>query len=86
MYIKKYGYFTGLMSRTKKMVFRLCRKISFISNKIDEELGKICDKFDKEAEERFKSLPFFTQIPSDGMKEEEIMNLIKDYLNTGNLF
>lgn len=73
----------SLTSRTKKMAFRLCRKIPYISKKIDAELGKITDKFDKDAEERFKSLPFFTNLPSDGMKEEEIMNLIKDYLSIG---
>lgn len=71
----------SLMSRTKKFVFRVCRKIPYISNQIDKELGKVADKFDKDAEDRFKSLPFFTQLPLDGLKEEEIINLTKEYLD-----
>ncbi|XP_076630200.1 sphingosine-1-phosphate lyase isoform X2 [Colletes latitarsis] len=73
----------SLIERGKKQLFRLRNYIPAIRNKINEELNDINLSFEAEALQKTKGVPFFVDLPSTGMKEAEILEIVQDCVNLG---
>nr|CAD7461085.1 unnamed protein product [Timema tahoe] len=73
----------SLLSRGKKTAFRLARKIPAIARRIDSELDKINETFEKEVINRNQGNPYITTIPDKGKSHTEIVELVKQYLKFG---
>nr|CAD7402494.1 unnamed protein product [Timema cristinae] len=70
----------SLLSRGKKTAFRLARKIPMIARRIDSELDKINETFEKEVINRNQGNPYITTLPDKGKSHTEIVELVKQYL------
>nr|CAD7200204.1 unnamed protein product [Timema douglasi] len=73
----------SLLSRGKKTAFRLARKIPAIARRIDSELDKINETFEKEVINRNQGNPYITTLPDKGKSHAEIVELVKQYLKFG---
>nr|CAD7445349.1 unnamed protein product [Timema bartmani] len=73
----------SLLSRGKKTAFRLARKIPAIARRIDSELDKINETFEKEVINRNQGNPYITTLPDKGKSHTEIVELVKQYLKFG---
>ncbi|XP_011641639.1 sphingosine-1-phosphate lyase, partial [Pogonomyrmex barbatus] len=78
-----YIYYTGLLERGKKQVFKLVRYIPSIRDRINKELVSVNETFEKDVMERLKKASFIVRLPKNGLKNEEILNLINQSIHLG---
>lgn len=70
----------SLTSRLKRRFFRLARKVPAVRRRIESEIVKINKDFIKEAAQRGQ---FITVLPENGLKQDQILQKVDDYLNLG---
>uniref|UniRef100_A0A182T279 sphinganine-1-phosphate aldolase n=1 Tax=Anopheles maculatus TaxID=74869 RepID=A0A182T279_9DIPT len=70
----------SLYQRAKKKVFKLARRIPAVRRKVDAEIQKINDGFIKDISQAGN---YYTELPNDGMSQEEILNQVDQYLELG---
>ncbi|XP_055536387.1 sphingosine-1-phosphate lyase [Wyeomyia smithii] len=70
----------SLYSRLRRRFFKLTRKLPAVQRKIDAEITKINDNFVREASQYGK---FTTVLPENGLKHEQILQKVDDYLSLG---
>lgn len=70
----------SLKSRLKRRFFRLVRKVPAVRKRIEGEIAKINEDFTKEAA---KHGQFITVLPESGLKQEQILQKVDDYLDLG---
>ena len=75
--------FSGLVERVKKKCFKLARYIPSIRVKIDSELSKINDSFEKEALNRVKSIPFIVKLPKEGFSHDDVLKFVHECVQLG---
>lgn len=54
-----------------------------MQRKIDLEIGEITDSLENAAKKRTEGLAYYTKLPFDGLKHEQIVALVDDYLALG---
>lgn len=79
------AYVAGLLERGKKQLFKLARYIPSIRDKINEELVNINETFEKDVVHRLKEASFIVYLPQKGLSNEEILNLVKQFVHLGKL-
>lgn len=79
------NFFIGIVTRSKKTVFRLARLVPSIRKKLDDELERVAEGFTKDVQERTKGLTYITQLPEKGLNNEEIFEFLKQNLDLGML-
>jgi hypothetical protein len=72
-----------LVTRGKKTVFKLARKIPFISQRIEHEMKKISEGFEQEVIHRNQGNPYVTTLPEKGKHHNEIIHQVEQYLSFG---
>lgn len=77
--------FTGLLERGKKQLFRLARYVPSIRDKINKELVNVNETFEKDVIHRLKEASFIVQLPKDGLKNENILNLVNQFVHLGKI-
>lgn len=75
--------FAGIWARTKKRIFKLARIIPSVRNRIDAELAKTEENFKNEILKSTKGLDYLLKLPYDGMKSNEILKVLDNYLALG---
>lgn len=70
----------SLLSRARKRFFKLARLVPAVQRKIDSEIAKINDGFVKEASQRGT---FTTVLPETGLKQNDILQKVDEYLSLG---
>ncbi|XP_012062909.1 PREDICTED: sphingosine-1-phosphate lyase [Atta cephalotes] len=73
----------SLLERGKKHMFRLARYIPSIRDKINKELTKINETFENDVLHRFKETSFIVHLPKNGLKNENLLNLVNQYIYLG---
>lgn len=73
----------SLLERGKKQLFRLARYIPSIRDRINTELVNVNESFEKDVLRRLKEASFIVQLPKSGLKNEKILNLVKQYIHLG---
>ncbi|XP_032670951.1 sphingosine-1-phosphate lyase isoform X2 [Odontomachus brunneus] len=74
----------SLTIRAKKQIFKLARYIPAIQDKINKELTNVNEAFQKDALNRLKDIPFTVKLPAKGLRDEEILNIVKQHVHIGN--
>lgn len=75
--------FLGIVSRTKKCVFRLARRIPAINRKIDTEMEKLRIGFEEDVQKATNGLDYYTVLPEDSLRPEQILQVVDKYLSLG---
>ncbi|XP_039449746.1 sphingosine-1-phosphate lyase [Culex pipiens pallens] len=70
----------SLYARARRRFFKLARKIPAVQRKITAEIDKINEGFVKEASQHGA---FTTRLPEQGLKQDEILKKVDDYLALG---
>lgn len=70
----------SLYARARRRFFKLARKIPAVQRKITAEIDKINEGFVKEASQHGA---FTTKLPEQGLKQDEILKKVDDYLALG---
>lgn len=73
----------SLLERGKKQLFRLARYVPSIRDKINKELVNVNETFEKDVIHRLKEASFIVQLPKDGLKNENILNLVNQFVHLG---
>lgn len=73
----------GLVTRGKKTVFKLARKIPVISQRIEHEMKKINETFEQEVIHRNQGNPYITTLPTEGKSHHDIIQQVEQYLSFG---
>lgn len=73
----------GLVTRGKKTVFKLARKIPVISQRIEHEMKKINETFEQEVINRNQGNPYITTLPKEGKSHQDIIQQVEQYLSFG---
>lgn len=73
----------SLLSRGKKLVFRLARKIPAIRNKIKTEMENVNTSFEESVIKRNEGVAYITSLPILGKQHDVIINDVKQYLSLG---
>ena len=66
-----------MKERTKKSFFHLVKKIPYIKNKIDEELGKTRQEFEETFHKAAKGQSYLQTLPARGLTE--VTYLVKQF-------
>lgn len=69
--------------RLKKTFFKLLKLIPQIRKKIDTELNKVSESFEKDVRERTKHLKYITELPDKGATPERILQITDENLGLG---
>lgn len=72
-----------MVTRGKKMVFKLARKIPAISRRIEGEMKKISEGFEQEVIHRNQGNPYITTLPEKGKHHNEVIEQVERYLTFG---
>jgi len=72
-----------LVTRGKKTIFKLARKIPAISRRIEREMKKISEGFEQEVIHRNQGNPYITTLPEKGKHHNEIIQQVEQYLSFG---
>ncbi|XP_063237061.1 sphingosine-1-phosphate lyase [Bacillus rossius redtenbacheri] len=73
----------SLVSRGKRVAFRLARHIPAVARRIDSELSKINKDFQEEVIHRNEGNPYIVSLPEQGKTHREIVDMVKLYLGFG---
>lgn len=73
----------SLLGRGKKQLFKLARYIPSIRDKINKELVNINESFEKDVMNRLKESSFIVHLPKNGLNNEQILNLVQQYVHLG---
>ncbi|BES93795.1 DegT/DnrJ/EryC1/StrS aminotransferase family [Nesidiocoris tenuis] len=73
----------SLYNRSKNYFFRLGRKIPFVKRKIEEELAKIADSFEKDVNNRCEGVPYVVELNEKGMDVKTILQAVDANLGLG---
>lgn len=73
----------SLVTRGKKTVFKLARKIPVISQRIEHEMKKINETFEQEVIHRNQGNPYITTLPTEGKSHHDIIQQVEQYLSFG---
>ena len=63
----------GVLTRTKKFIFRTVRRLPYIGKQIDAEVEKQCLQMEKEFHEAAKGQSYLQNLPADGMSEVNLL-------------
>lgn len=72
-----------MVTRGKKTVFKLARKIPAISQRIEREMKKVNEGFEQEVIHRNQGNPYITTLPEKGKHRKEIIQQVEQYLSFG---
>ncbi|KAJ8868903.1 hypothetical protein PR048_030444, partial [Dryococelus australis] len=73
----------SLVTRGKRMMFRIVRQIPAVAHKIDSEMKKINKSFEEEVIHRNQGNEYIVSLPDQGKRHEEIVDMVKRYLTLG---
>ncbi|KAL0114158.1 hypothetical protein PUN28_011460 [Cardiocondyla obscurior] len=73
----------SLLERGKKHLFKLARYVPSIRDRINKELTNVNDTFEKDVVRRLKEASFIIELPKSGLNNEEILNLVKQFVHLG---
>jgi len=73
----------SLVTRGKKTIFKLARKIPAISRRIEREMKKVSEGFEQEVIHRNQGNPYITTLPEKGKHHNEIIQQVEQYLSFG---
>ncbi|XP_032457072.1 sphingosine-1-phosphate lyase isoform X2 [Nasonia vitripennis] len=73
-----------IYERVRKMAMRLLRCCPKIRDKIDGELKKLNEEFERETINRTKGVPYVTSLPAQGIDREQIIKLVERSVYLGN--
>ena len=59
----------GVLTRTKKFIFRTVRQLPYIGKRIDAEVEKQHHKMEEKFHETAKGLSYLQKLPAEGMTE-----------------
>lgn len=71
------------MERTKKCVFRIAKKIPYITKQIEAQLDSVSKGFVNDIEERTKLLRYITNLPANGLRTDDIIKALDKNLKLG---
>ncbi|CAH0558557.1 unnamed protein product [Brassicogethes aeneus] len=71
----------SIVDRSKRVAFRLLRRIPAIRKKIDNELKSINESFERDVEKRTKDLLYINNLPGNGFQKDKIMKILNENLN-----
>lgn len=71
---------TDLLSHLKSKLFHFSKKIPQIRKKIEDELSKTQVSLIEDVKKSNKGMDYVRSLPNDGLKQDEIMDKINDYL------
>ncbi|OXU26605.1 hypothetical protein TSAR_005548 [Trichomalopsis sarcophagae] len=74
----------SIYERMRKMAMRLLRCCPKIRDKIDGELKKLNEEFERETINRTKGVPYVTSLPAQGIDREQIIKLVERSVYLGN--
>lgn len=74
----------GVLIRCKKTAFKLARLVPSIKKKLDEELERVAEGFQRDVQERTKGLNYITSLPEHGLNNEDLFNCLNQNLELGN--
>lgn len=72
-----------MVTRGKKTIFKLARKIPAISRRIEREMKQISEGFEQEVIHRNEGNPYITKLPEKGIHHNEIIQQVEQYLSFG---
>lgn len=72
-----------MVTRGKKKIFKLARKIPAVSRRIEREMKKISEGFEQEVIHRNQGNPYITTLPEKGKLHNEIIQKVEEYLTFG---
>jgi sphinganine-1-phosphate aldolase len=72
-----------LVTRGKKTIFKLARKIPAISRRVEREMKKVSEGFEQEVIHRNQGNPYITTLPEKGKHHNEIIQQVEQYLSFG---
>ena len=72
-----------MVTRGKKTIFKLARKIPAISRRIEREMKNIGEGFEQEVIHRNQGNPYITTLPEKGKHHNEIIQQVEQYLSFG---
>ncbi|KAM3913487.1 sphingosine-1-phosphate lyase 1 [Leptodactylus fuscus] len=75
----------SLKSRCKKQFFRLVRSLPYIGSKIQKELDKALDEMAHRLISPKEGMSFVRTLPCNGLKQEQVMEKLKEYSALGDV-
>lgn len=75
----------SIAQRSKKTFFRLCKKIPYIKKQIDLKMSEVEDELNKDTIEKTKRYSYIIDLPQERLSKEEIMKIISQNLNLGEI-
>jgi len=70
----------GVLTRTKKFIFRTVRRLPYIGKKIDAEVEKQCLEMEEKFHETTKGQSYLQKLPAEGMSEVKLLKRLMCYL------
>lgn len=71
----------NIKDRVKKQFFRTLKMIPHFQNKIEEEMGKVGDDFEKSVLDRTNKVDYITSLPQKGYGHNEIIKILEENLH-----
>lgn len=75
--------YLDIVERGKKLLFKLARYIPSVRDRINNELINVKDTFEKDVLCRLKETPFIVHLPENGLSDEKIIDLVRQFVNLG---
>lgn len=75
--------FADVKQRIKKAFFRLIKLIPQVRKKIETEMTKVSQTFEKDVQERTKDLKYITKLPEKGFSPDRILQITDENLSLG---
>ena len=67
----------GVLTRTKKFIFRTVRRLPYIGKQIDAEVEKQCLEMEEKFHETAKGQSYLQKLPAEGMSEVNLSRNVK---------
>lgn len=75
--------FLDVIPRLKKAFFKFVKLIPHVRKKIDSEMSKLSEGFEKDVSERTKSLKYITKLPKEGLSTSQVLQVTNENLGLG---
>lgn len=72
-----------MKEKLKKVFFKLIKLIPQVREKIETELNKVSEGFEKDVRERTKQLKYITKLPAKGLGPDRILQITDENLGLG---
>lgn len=80
---KKCCPFLDVIPRVKKAFFKFVKLIPHVRRKIESEMDKISEGFEKDVSDRTKSLKYITTLPKKGLSPSQVLEATNENLGLG---